>query len=321
MTLVRMAATLNLQANAERLMAYPKAERKRLMLRAIQERDEEGVWELMLGHIVLFGRAGAKVSPQTLRKYRAALTAYWAWAEARGVTLQRPHDDAGVAYIRSLEAKGFKRNTVGWNLAGVRLLYAAMRWSGIEIDPFRDVQARRDPVPRHKKRKPYTLEQLDRLLKVADPQEQVILLIGADCGLRVGEMVDLTRSGVILNEDPPVLRFIGKGDKPREVALSLRAEQAVARWIRMTPQLGPWLLSFRTIHSVEQRVKRCCELAGVPYEERSVHGLRRTAGTRMYQQTQDLLETRDFLGHASAVATEVYVRYAENQKKPRNRDW
>ena len=321
MTLARMAATLNLQANAERLMAYPQSERKRLALRAIQERDEEGLWELMLGHLVLYGRAGAKVSPQTLRKYRAALKAYWAWAESRGVTLHRPMPDAGVAYIRALEAQGFKRNTVGWNLAGCRLLYATLRWSGIESDPFRDVSPRRDPVPRHKKGKPYTTEQVEKLLEYADPQEAVIILLGAHCGLRVGEMVTVQRSNVLLDEEPPVLRFVGKGDKPREVELSQRAEDAVRRWLKMTPSLGPWLLSYRTIHSVEQHLQKLCALADVPYQKRGVHGLRRTAGSQMYEQTQDLLETRDFLGHASAVTTEVYVGYVKDRKKPKNRDW
>lgn len=320
--LALMAAKLNLQANAERLMGLAIHDRKRLALRAITERDQQALWGLVLGHLVLHGRRGPKISAQTLRKYEQAFLSYWAWAEAAGVTLHRPPRDAGRAYIRSLETRGLKRSSVGWHLAACRALEEALRWSGLdEATTFRDVRPVPDNVPQHKKGKLYTPEQIEQLLEVADLEERLVVLLGADCGLRAGEILGVQRSGLFLDEDAPYIRFVGKGDKVREVALSRRAEQAVRDWLAYSPSFGPSLLFYTSVVYLEKLMRALCAKAGVPYLGRSVHGLRRTAGTRMYEETRDLLETRDFLGHSSSVTTEVYVKYALDRRRPKNRDW
>lgn len=89
----------------------------------------------------------------------------------------------------------------------------------------------------------------------------------------------------------------------------------------MTPGWGPAVLAAGSVDRIEAVLRRLCARAGVEYDKRVVHGLRRTAGTRMYEETKDLLEPRDFLGHRNAVTTEVYVQYSRNRKKPANRDW
>lgn len=322
MDLVAMGARLSLQGNAQHVGGLPVEERRRRALRAVQERDVEGLWALVLAHLVLHGRRGGKVSAQTLVKYRQAVEAYWNWTEQAGVMLTRPHADAGRTYVRFLEAGGRVRSTVGWHLAAVKALYEALRWCGAtDADPWRDVRPVVDGVPQHAKGRLYTPEQVEALLAVAGPEEAVLVTLGADLGLRAGEMVGLQRSQVLLLEDPPVVRVVGKGARTREVPLSRRAEAAVRRWLDMTPGWGPGVFSAGSVDWAEKVMLRLCKKAGVEYSRRVVHGLRRTAGTRMYEATQDLLETRDFLGHSSATTTEVYVQYARHRKRPVNRDW
>ncbi|MFC3833459.1 tyrosine-type recombinase/integrase [Deinococcus rufus] len=320
--LALMAAKLNLQANAQQAAGWPVEERRRRALRAVQERDVEGLWALVLAHLVLHGRRGTKISAATLVKYRQAFEGYWAWADAAGVMLTRPHADAGRVYVRYLEARGLVRSSVGWHLAAARALYEALRWcAATEADPFRDVRPVPDGVPQHTKGRLYSAEQIDTLLAHADQEEAVIVTLGADLGLRAGEIASLQRVNVQLDADPPAVLVLGKGAKTRLVPFSGRAERAMRRWLEMTPRWGPGVMAAGSVERIEDVVRRLCVRSGVPYDKRVVHGLRRTAGTRMYEETKDLLETRDFLGHKSSVTTEVYVQYSRAKKKPANRDW
>ncbi|WP_198170800.1 tyrosine-type recombinase/integrase [Deinococcus arboris] len=320
--LALMAARLTLTAAAEQAAGMPVEERRRRMFQALQSRDLDAVWALVLSHLVLYGRRGAQISPGTIAQYRGAVTAFWTWAEPAGVTLTRPHADVGRAYLRHLEGSGKRHSTVVWHLAAVKALYEALRWCHVtEADPWRDVRPVADRVPRHLKGRLYSADQVDALLAVANPEEAVAVLLGADCGLRAAEIMGLQRQQFRLNEEPPVVTVVGKGAKTREVGLSRRAEKAVHRWLEMTPRWGPALFGATSTDWVQDTLRRLCEAAGIEHTGRAVHGLRRTAGTRLYEETKDLLETRDFLGHRNANTTEVYVAYAAQRKKPANRDW
>lgn len=318
-----MAAKLDLAGNAQRAATMPDSERRRLALLAIQEHDLEALWNLVSAYLVLHGRRGSKISPATLRKYRLNIRLYWEWADSAGVMLTRPHRDAGQAFLRHLEAQGKVKASVGGYLAACRALYETLDWCGVcQEDPFRHAR----PVPDSRspllKGKPYSLEEIEQLLNAADAEGAVVVTLGADCGLRNAEIASLKRRDVHLHLDPPTILIQGKGAKTREVVLSKRAEAALARWLDETAHLPhPNVLVGNSTDRVVDILRRLCLKAGVSWEKRKVHGLRRTAGTRAYTETKDLLDTRDFLGHAQASTTEVYIHYVKAQEKARNRDW
>lgn len=318
-----MAAKLTLSGNAQRAATMPESERRRLALRAVQEHDVEGLWSLISAYLVLYGRRGSKISPATLRKYKLTFRLYWAWADSAGVTLTRPTRDAGQAFLRHLEAQGKVKTSVAGYLASCRALYETLDWCGVcKEDPFRHARPSADGRPPLVKGKPYTLEEVERLLAVAGPEDAVVVTLGADCGLRSAEIAGLRRRDVHLHSDPPTVLVHGKGAKTREVVLSRRAEEALERWMTSVAGLPhPFVLIANSTDRVQDIVKRLCTLAGVPWEKRKVHGLRRTAGTRAYTESKDLLDTRDFLGHSQASTTEVYIHYARAQDKAVNRDW
>ncbi|WP_194165354.1 tyrosine-type recombinase/integrase [Deinococcus terrestris] len=318
-----MVARLDLVGTAQRVATMDLNDRKRLVLRTVQEHDLEGLWELVRSYLVLHGRRGTKISPATLRKYKACLRAYWTWADEHGVSLTRPHPDSGHAFLRHLEAQGMVKASVGGYLAACRALYETLHWSGIrEDDPFKLTRPTQDPRSPLLKGKPYTLEEIERLLAVADAEGAVVITLGADCGLRNAEIASLRRKDVHLHLDPPTVLVQGKGAKTREVVLSRRAEAALRGWLDQTAHLPhPLVLIANSTDRVQDIVRRMCARAGVPWEKRKVHGLRRTAGTRAYTESRDLLDTRDFLGHSQAATTEVYIHYARAQDKAVNRDW
>lgn len=318
-----MMARLNLSGNAQRAATLPESERRRLALRSVQEHDLEGLWDLVSAYLVLYGRRGSKISPATLRKYKLTLRLYWKWADDAGVTLTRPTRDTGQAFLRHLEAQGKVKTSVAGYLASCRALYETFDWCGVcKEDPFRHARPTPDGRPPLVKGKPYSLEEVEKLLAAADPEGTVVITLGADCGLRNAEIAGLRKRDVSLHTDPPTVLVHGKGARTREVVLSRRAEEALRRWLDQVAGLPhPLVLLANSTDRIQDIVKRLCSKTGVPWEKRKVHGLRRTAGTRAYTETRDLLETRDFLGHSQASTTEVYIHYAKAQARAVNRDW
>ncbi|GGL89852.1 hypothetical protein GCM10010840_29880 [Deinococcus aerolatus] len=73
--------------------------------------------------------------------------------------------------------------------------------------------------------------------------------------------------------------------------------------------------------SVQGRVKAVCGRSGVPSSRRQVHGLRHSAGTRIYADTGDLLAVRDHLRHADIISFEIHVEYARKMKDRPVKGW
>lgn len=317
-----MAARLDLAGRAERLARQEPEALRRDALRAARDSDVQGLWDLLEAYLVLRGSRGAIVSDHTLTSYRQGLDTFISWAVPGGMSLLRPRPNDGFSYARHLEQVGLPPSSVKVRLAAVRALFAALRWAGAtDAMPLADVRAARDAVPAWEKRRPYSRTDISHLLKAADPQQAVIVLLGAHCGLRVGEMLSLTRPDVHLDVDRPYLTVTGKRQKRQDVPLSTSAETALRAWIGMTPHVGPRVLSLSTRKGVSDQLRSLCAATGVRYDGRHVHGLRPTAGTEVYRDMRDLIEVRDHLRHASMETSAIYVNHARQQDKAVNRDW
>lgn len=316
-------APVSLAARAERIGRLEPEELRKRAVTACRDQDVATLWEIAEAYLVNRGRKGASVSPRTLETYRDSVDRFCAWAVPAGVQLLRPRSSEGFAFVRHLESLGFSASTVQVRLSGARTLYAALRWAGAtDASPFEDVRAARDPRPAWEKRAPYSDADVEKLLKHADPQERVAVLLAADCGLRNSELTAMQWADLRLDDEHPHLMVRGKGRAGyREAApLSGRAERALRVWGEGQAKEG-YILTWRTRKTVRDHILKLCELAGVRYEGREVHGLRHTAGTRTYLETGDILEARDLLRHRDITSTQVYVQYAKKGRKAANRDW
>lgn len=317
-----MLYNLDLQGRSERLGRLLPQELRRRGVEAARDQDLEALWSLIEAYLVLRGTRGARVSQHTLATYRFGLQTFLKHSAQAGVGLLQPRPNEGFAYVRWLETQGLSPASVKNRLASARCLYAALRWSGAcDAAPFSDVRAPADPVARTEKRKPYPTEDLQRLLACADPQDALIILLGTHAGLRVSEMLSLTRPDLHLDGLEPYLTVTGKRQKRQDVPVSATLKAALLLWMAMTPQLAPRLLSFTTRQTVGVHLAGLCERAGVRYDKRAVHGLRHSAGTRVYAETRDLLEVRDHLRHRDVTSSEIYVEYARKDRPAVTRNW
>jgi integrase/recombinase XerC len=136
----------------------------------------------------------------------------------------------------------------------------------------------------------------------ASTGEQAMLLLAAECGLRVAEIAALSRP----DRDGDWLRVNGKGGNLRTLYMSPelahlmdRLEADVMRWGFYFP--SPRLTGTHlTPNAVYKRVRA---LTGY-----NTHALRHRAGTTAYRNSgNDLRLVQQFLGHASPTTTAIYV--------------
>lgn len=306
-------------ARAEVWATLPPDELRRRAARAASERDPDELWALVEAYLFLHGSRGARASKHTLRTYRSGvLDLLGAWA---GENLLRPSRDAGVLYLRRLEAgvapdgargKAPAPATLQVKLAAARTLYKALRWSGAtEARPFEDVSAGKDPTPAWEKRRPYRDAEVEALLELAEVAERVLVLLGAHAGLRIGEMADLLWSDLDLERGTLRVRS-GKGGKAADVSVTRRLAEAL-RALAASPEAAnrqrgnEYVLPWSSDHA-RKRFRRLCARAGVKYQGAAVHGLRHSAGTRYYQQTNDLGRVAAHLRHADIQTTRIYAK-------------
>jgi len=283
---------------------------------ACHERNSVELWDLTEAYLLLHGNQGTALSSHTQRNYRSAINRLIKdWLDE---DLRKPRPDAAAAWLRTLQHQGIahkdgrttgmKAATLGIHLAAVRTLYAALRWTGTTIaDPFKDVHRPRDPVPAWEKRRPYSKEEMKKVLAHAEGPHRTMVLLGAHAGLRAAEMMDLLWNDVDLKRREVVVQH-GKGDKKRTVPLTGTLTAQLDR-TPVTERVGrvlPWPDRFKAHYEMKMLARR----AGVP--ALGLHALRHYAGTMVVSMPGGSMETAArMLGHQQIETTRVYVAWSD----------
>lgn len=148
-------------------------------------------------------------------------------------------------------------------------------------------------------------------------RDYAIITLFLNCGMRVSELV-----GIDLNDVDRELRSLtvtGKGNKERIVYLNAACREALLDY--MTERTGEkhektishaLFLSNRdqriSVKTVQWLVYKYLDLAGLESKHYSVHKLRHTAATLMYQSGNvDVRVLKDILGHEQLNTTQIYT--------------
>lgn len=183
-------------------------------------------------------------------------------------------------------------------------------------------------TPKLKKAKPkyLTLDESLRLLECVDgkfkERDYCILVLFLNCGLRLSELVSINYNDI---RDNGTLNITGKGNKERTIYLNNACLDAVKNYMAVRPvdnvkDKDALFLSARlqriSPKTVQHIVYENLEKAGLEGRGLSVHKLRHTAATLMYQYGNvDVLVLKDILGHENLGTTEIYTHIVDEQLK------
>ena len=141
--------------------------------------------------------------------------------------------------------------------------------------------------------------------------------------MRLSELVSININDIEFSEWK--LNVIGKGNKERTIYLNKACVKAIEEYLAVKPQGKKDLqnsdkalflserhtrISKRTVQYV---VERELTKAGLDTKKYSVHKLRHTAATLMYQNGVDIRALQVLLGHESISTTEIYT-HVENEQ-------
>ena len=179
-------------------------------------------------------------------------------------------------------------------------------------------------APKKKKSLPkyMTLDEAISLLKAIDgPNKErdfAIITIFLNCGIRLSELCGINKTSI----KDSYLTVLGKGNKERTVYLNSACTYAIDEYlkVRKKPQDSDKNALFisnrgtRISHQMVQHlVKNYILKAGLDTEKYSVHKLRHTAATLMYQNGVDVRVLQEILGHTSLATTQIYTHLNDNQ--------
>ena len=144
-----------------------------------------------------------------------------------------------------------------------------------------------------------------------------IIVLFLNTGMRLAELVGLNIQS--FDRDITMAKVLGKGNKERIIYLNSAAQDAVKSYmqIRLDPRFirtsdKAFFLSTRqqriSPKTVQWVVNKYLDLAGLGGRGYSVHKLRHTAATLMYQSGKvDIRVLKDVLGHEQLTTTEIYT--------------
>ena len=148
-------------------------------------------------------------------------------------------------------------------------------------------------------------------------RDYTIIVLFLNCGMRVSELVGINLSDI--DNELRSLRVVGKGNKERIVYLNSACRSALSEYLawRLNEQNSKvndraLFLSNRScrisVKTVQWLVYKHLDEAGLESKHYSVHKLRHTAATLMYQSGEvDVRVLKDILGHEQLNTTQIYT--------------
>lgn len=219
-----------------------------------------------------------------------------------------------------------RENNAATRSRKVSSLRAFYKYLTLQKRVFEESPLRELDTPKLKKQLPkyLTLEQsLDVLGSIDGKYKErnyCIITLFLNCGLRLAELVSLDYTDV---RDDGTMRVTGKGNKERTIYLNDACREAIKAYMAVRPVDGvkDKRALFLSRHlqrispkTVQYIVKSTFADCGLGDQGFSVHKLRHTAATLMYQHGHvDVLVLKEILGHENLGTTEIYTHIVDEQ--------
>ena len=203
--------------------------------------------------------------------------------------------------------------------------YLTTRAKYLDVNPIAELDApkTKKSLPKH-----LSLEQSIKMLSSVDGQFKernvAIITLFLNCGMRLAELCSLNLTDI--NFDDKTLIVKGKGDKERLVYLNNACIDVLKSYLKVRSEFtnikdkkalfisrnGNRISRRMVQHLVYDILKKC----GLDGQGFSVHKLRHTAATLMYQHGNvDIRILKEILGHENLGTTEIYTHISNEQIK------
>ncbi|PWB75885.1 site-specific tyrosine recombinase XerD [candidate division GN15 bacterium] len=253
------------------------------------------------------------LSDNTVSAYRRDLEAF-----AKAIGAKDPARISAVAvtaYFGGMNKLGMKPSSIARKLSSLRQFFAYLTDAGtISESPLISYSA-----PKIARYHPDYLSprDIESIIRTADSfgrndkRNRAIIEVLYGCGLRISELIDLSREN--FEFEAGFLRVTGKGEKQRLVPVGSFARKAVLEYLesragsdggvvfagrggRKFSRTGVWKI-------VKQMVRR----AGI-IKRVTPHTFRHSFATHLLEGGADLRVVQEMLGHADISTTEIYTR-------------
>lgn len=204
-------------------------------------------------------------------------------------------------------------------LSCIRTFYKYLSKTLLEI---KDNPAEAIDSPKTPKKLPkyLSLEESKQLLGAVNGKNAVrdycIITLFLNCGMRVSELVGIDLSHI--SNDYSTVNVTGKGSKERLIYLNDACRSALEAYLKVRPNdakhkdRNALFISRNknrlSVQSVQLLIYNHLKAAGLGNRNMSVHKLRHTAATLMYQYGKtDVRVLKDILGHEQLSTTQIYT--------------
>ena len=238
-------------------------------------------------------------SAATIGKYLRDVRAFFTYTGAQAIT-----KEIVVAFKNRLVEQNYAVGSINSMLASLNSLFNFLGWQDCKvriIRPQRQTYCAED--------KELTKDEYMRLLKAAENQPQLCLIMKTICGtgIRVSELQYFTVEAVRRGEVT-----IRCKRKTRTVLLPNQLKKLLLQWARENKISEGAIFITRNGKPVNRsniwaQMKKLCEKAGVKHTKVFPHNLRKLFARTFYGLEKDIAKLADILGHSSIDTTRIYI--------------
>lgn len=241
------------------------------------------------------------------------------------------------SYLSLLRTEGnCKSTTIARKSSSIRVFFHYLTSKDdefkLEKNPAQDLEN-----PKLEKRLPkfLSLEESKQLLSASQSisnderqnrniaRDYAIITLFLNCGMRLSELVGINITDIDFSENR--MTVVGKGNKERVIYLNKACISAINSYLNVRPSDVTKIEDKNALFLSERRerianrtvqciVKQELKKAGIDSNKYSVHKLRHTAATLMYQYGNvDIRALQELLGHESISTTEIYTHVSNEQ--------
>lgn len=207
--------------------------------------------------------------------------------------------------------------------------YLTIKKLWFDVSPAQNLEL---PSPKKALPKHLTIEQATSLLKSSsdfksweDYRDFCMITFFLNCGMRLSELVGIDckdyMNTTVNEQKVTYIKILGKGSKERIVYLNSACIDAYMNYINVRPESKDKALFISrrgtriSNRRVEQIIEDKLKLSGLSGMGFSVHKLRHTAATLMYQNGVDVRVLKEVLGHENLDTTQIYTHVVNEQIK------